>query len=72
MKNRWCRGGQHFRDDIEFRTVDANGRLSPICMLCEGKRKPPDLRFMTVGELPARTDGVDIDAIHYARGAVRK
>lgn len=78
---RHCATGQHWQPTDRFRRR-ANGVLSRDCTTCEDRRRR--LRNLLRGRpnmntvrgapcLPTREfPGVDIDAIHHKRGAVRK
>lgn len=65
--DRWCPTGQHWKPIDRFRT-SPNGRPARDCNDCEAARRT---RTHAQPDGP-RMDGVDIDAIHYKLGAVRK
>lgn len=56
-KQRWCASGNHFVAHSKFKSY--GGAIARDCEACRAKTKAPML-------------GVDIDAIHYKLGAVRK
>ncbi len=66
-QERWCQTGQHWKPVAHFRT-STNGRPARDCHDCEiAKLARPNAR-----PEPPRLDSVDIDAIHYKLGAIRK
>lgn len=67
MKERYCAGGNHFRNVTSFRSM-SNGRPARDCVDCELAKERG--RKASLAAKPAR-DGLDIDAIHYKLGAVR-
>lgn len=62
-QTRYCSSGNHMQPLTRFRRIgtgtDGRTRYARFCIACEGKRLPP-------------MSGVDIDRIHYVRGAVRR
>lgn len=64
--DRWCPLGQHLRPLTAFRGIDtpAGLRLARDCRWCEGRRA----QVLKARALPMT--GVDIDAVHFKRGAV--
>lgn len=71
MTTRFCPYGQHWLPPDRFRVSD--GGMARDCKACEATRRRmnlhPELRRNAEA---ARFPGVDIDAIHFKLGAVRK
>lgn len=75
---KWCYGGQHMAPLTSFRQV--NGKPFRDCQTCEARKREP--WSSPVNSIPVERpkvrrkypdfSGVDIDAIHYKLGAVRK
>ena len=64
--DKFCPTGYHRRPLAAFKVV-ADGKIHRDCILCEG------IRAKRVAEIAAYESfaGVDIDAVHHTRGAVR-
>lgn len=76
MTARWCPRGQHAKPETEFRTTTTGGRLARDCITCEKLAAEAIRERVRKGAAAKegagsfRTDRVDIDAIHFTRGAV--
>lgn len=71
MTTRWCPRGQHSKPTTAFRTATAGGKMARDCIACEqAQTEALRARRAAAGEpVSTRMDGVDIDAIHFKRGA---
>lgn len=65
--DRWCPSGQHWQPPERFRHLSW-GRTARDCRACEKAA----IERPHAKPAPVCMDGVDIDRIHYLRGAVRK
>lgn len=75
MTERFCPSGQHYRPERHFR-VSTNGRRARDCMDCERARRAALIAEAARKDRAKREaeqyPGVDIDRIHYQRGAIRR